>query len=285
MTTTPPPMPSNLGMPKVPENKALWQRVCRTDPAHVKPITGKQYQGNSPKPYWIVERLTEEFGPCGLGWGFTILNERMERLSDTDILHVAVVRLWYVMPQANVAGHLRDAGPLRGELEQIGQTKATYMTSKGSLMVDEDAPKKSVTDALVKCASYLGFAGDIFSGRWDDSKYVAELKREFAEQKAAEQPNSLENQLKASLKAVSGVKPTADAGLGMDDEHKSRLDDIALHLIDCHKAGKDMDAVRIWYAADTFTDNDERVYVWSRMATESKLRATIKANRPAEAAA
>lgn len=145
----------------------LWRRVERTDPRQVKEITGKQYKGNSPKPYYIVQRLTEEFGPCGIGWGFTILNERMERLTDHEILHVAVVRLWYVM------------GDKRGEFEQIGQTRAVYAKKDGGLMVDEDAPKKSVTDALVKCASYLGFAGDIFAGRWDDSKYVAELRREF----------------------------------------------------------------------------------------------------------
>ena len=36
-----------------------------------------------------------------------------------------------------------------------------------------DAPKKSATDGMVKCLSMLGFAGDIFSGQWDDSKYVA----------------------------------------------------------------------------------------------------------------
>ena len=57
-------------------NKALWLRAFTTDPLAVKAITGKQYQGNSPKPYWIIERLTDEFGPCGIGWGFTILNER-----------------------------------------------------------------------------------------------------------------------------------------------------------------------------------------------------------------
>lgn len=148
-------------------NKALWNRAFMTDPKHVKPITGKQYKGNSPKPYWIVERLTDEFGPCGIGWGFTIVNERMERLSEDDVLHVALVRLWYIL------------GDKTGSLEQLGQTKATYMTSAGKLMVDEDAPKKSVTDALVKCASYLGFAGDIFSGRWDDSKYVEEAAREW----------------------------------------------------------------------------------------------------------
>lgn len=157
-------------------NKALWQRVCVTDPQAVKAITGKQYSGNSPKPYWIVERLTDEFGPCGIGWGFQILNERIERFSDTDTLHIAVVRFWY------------DLEGKRGELEQIGQTKASYLTNAGKFMLDEDAPKKSVTDALVKCASYLGFAGDIFSGRWDDSKYVAEAAAEWADRKREQDP-------------------------------------------------------------------------------------------------
>lgn len=156
------------------DNKALWNSVCMTDPKAVKPITGKQYSGNSPKPYWIVERLTDTFGPCGIGWGFVVLNERFERFSDTDTLHVALVRLWYML------------GENRGEFEQIGQTKASYTTAAGKFMLDEDAPKKSVTDALVKCASYLGFAGDIFSGRWDDSKYVAEAGKEWTARKADE---------------------------------------------------------------------------------------------------
>lgn len=142
------------------ENMKLWQSVCVTDPAAVKPITGKQYKGNSPKPYWIIQRATETFGPCGIGWGVTVLNERFERMTETDVLHVALVRIWY------------ELGGKRGEIEQMGQTKASYRTAKGDLMVDEDAPKKSVTDGMVKCLSMLGFAGDIFSGQWDDSKYV-----------------------------------------------------------------------------------------------------------------
>jgi hypothetical protein len=41
-----------------------------------------------------------------------------------------------------------------------------------------------------------------------------------------------------------------------------------------------MEAVRIWYADDTFADNDERKYCWSLLQVESKLRSTIKANNP-----
>ena len=86
------------------DNKALWDRVCKTDPRAVKAITGKQYQGNSPKPYYIVERLTDEFGPCGAGWGFTVINERFERFSDTDSLHVALIEFWYIQAgQAHAA--------------------------------------------------------------------------------------------------------------------------------------------------------------------------------------
>ena len=138
----------------------LWRAVCVTDPSAVKPITGKQYKGNSPKPYWVIQRATEVFGPCGIGWGVEVLAERFERFGETESLHVAMVRVWY------------DLDGRRGEIMQMGQTRSSYMSSGGKFIVDEDAPKKSVTDGMVKCLSMLGFAGDIFSGQWDDSKYV-----------------------------------------------------------------------------------------------------------------
>ena len=142
-------------------NKSLWDMVKVTDPAAVKKITGKPYQGNSPKPYWLIERATEMFGPIGKGWGVIVKSERFERLSETDVLHVAVVSVWYTVD-----------GVRTETFDQMGGTKACYMTGKGALMVDEDAGKKSITDGMVKCLSMIGFAGDIFSGQWDDSKYV-----------------------------------------------------------------------------------------------------------------
>lgn len=230
-----------------------------TDPRAVKPITGKQYQGNSPKPYWIVERLTEEFGPCGIGWGFSILNERIERFSEFETLHIAVVRFWYVL------------GDQRGELEQIGQTKASYMTSKDKFMLDEDAPKKSVTDALIKCASYLGFAGDIFSGRWDDSKYVAEAREAYEEK---------DRQAKLTPEQIAEQERIAKRG--------QELEELAFAMADFHNNGQDLKAIELWYADGTFSSdlgeaNEERKYVWGLLKSESKLRAAIKANNPANA--
>jgi len=150
-------------------NTELWKKAFKTDPKHVKEITGKQYRGNSPKPYHLIDRANQIFGDCGEMWGIRVINERFERLTETDVLHVALVEFWY----------LKDGGDC--VIQQMGQTKAAYMSSKGIMVVDEDAPKKSVTDAMVKCMSMLGFAGDIFSGRWDDSKYIQEVNAEYRE--------------------------------------------------------------------------------------------------------
>lgn len=165
------------------ENMELWKSVCVTDPSAVKPITGKQYQGNSPKPYWIVEQATRKFGPCGIGWGLIVLDERIERFGETDTVHIAKVRVWYLFDGK------------RGEIEQMGQTKMSYKNSKGSVTLDEDAPKKSVTDAMVKCLSMIGFAGDIFSGRWDDSAYVQEAGAIHQERKYIEQQEEAKKNL------------------------------------------------------------------------------------------
>lgn len=160
------------------DNMKLWHSVCVTDPKAVKPITGKQYKGNSPKPYWVIQRATEVFGPCGLGWGVQILSERFERFGE-EALHIAHVKVWYMLDGK------------RGEVEQMGQTRAAYTSAAGKHIVDEDAPKKSATDGMVKCLSMLGFAGDIFSGQWDDSKYVAWASEET---KRREMPTITEKQ-------------------------------------------------------------------------------------------
>ena len=243
-------------------NKALWDRVKVTDPRAVKPITGKAYQGNSPKPYWLIERATQEFGPVGIGWGVTVKSERFERLSETDVLHVAVVSVWFVLD-----------GKKSETFDQMGGTKAAYKTAKGSMMIDEDAGKKSVTDGMVKCLSMIGFAGDIFSGMWDDSKYVQWAGEEWDRREAEDQ-----------------MTPEQKADAAKKEARRMELQELALYLIDCQQQDKQLDAIRIWYdpktwAEDSSDQNDEKTFVWGLLKHESKLRSAIKANNPAPAKA
>jgi len=153
----------------------LWNKVERTDPSQTKPIDGKSYKGTSPKPYYLIRKATEVFGPCGIGWGFEIIEEKLldGALIEPGFferIHMARVRVWY------------QWNDKRGTVEHVGQTAFSGKRNNGKSYTDEDAPKKSVTDALVKALSMIGFAGDIFMGRYDDSKYVAELREEEREQ-------------------------------------------------------------------------------------------------------
>lgn len=198
-------------------NKALWNKVCVTDPQAVKPITGKPYKGSSPKPYWLIEQATETFGPIGIGWGVTVKSERFERLTDTDVLHVAVVSVWFVQD-----------GKRSETFDQMGGTKAAYMAKSG-MVVDEDAGKKSVTDGMVKCLSMIGFAGDIFAGRWDDSKYIEQAAAEWSQRKAEADPKRREwiDARLAEIKAAKNGKELKEVMTKAVDMTRSQGDQAA----------------------------------------------------------
>lgn len=147
-------------------NLDLWNKYADIDPAFTKKITGKDYSGTSPNPQYVVRCLTEMFGPVGKGFGWVVLAENFEPLGDTH-LHWCRIRFWWRDDQGEHS------------VEEYGQTKAAYVTSQGKHRVDEDAPKKSLTDAIIKGASHLGIAANIFLGRWDDQKYVAQVNEEY----------------------------------------------------------------------------------------------------------
>lgn len=89
-------------------------------------------------------------------------------------IHKVRVKLWYRLDG------------VRGEVVQFGQTTFVGRNRNG-LFTDEEAPKKSLTDAMSKCLSLLGFSADVYLGRFDDNKYVSDLQQEFAEKHEAEQ--------------------------------------------------------------------------------------------------
>lgn len=149
-------------------NDWIWGEFGDIDPKFTKPITGKQYNGISPNPHHIIHLMTKAFGPVGSGFGWKILREDFQSFGDTTV-HWCRIEFWWT------------EGEQKNSFEQYGQTKAAYTTSGGKFMVDEDAPKKSLTDAITKASAQLGFASSIFLGRWDDSKYVAELREEFSD--------------------------------------------------------------------------------------------------------
>lgn len=144
-------------------NTQLWDSVCKTDPKQTKKFTkGGGFSGTAIKPFYLMRKATETFGICGIGWGWTEIENKM-----VGGVWCSKVQLWFMQNNQ------------KGNIEQWGQTVMQGKNKNGDF-VDEEAPKKAVTDAVTKCLSYLGFAGDVHMGLFDDSKYVDSLLKEAA---------------------------------------------------------------------------------------------------------
>lgn len=165
-------------------NLALWLRHEPTDPSATKPFDTGSFSGTAVNGTYVAKRLTEEFGPLGLGWwvevlasdfvdGAPVLGED-GRVAGHTRVHVVRIAL-----------HLRHADGTLGRSEQFGQTVFARHTARRGWITDEDAPKKSLTDALAKAASWLGVAADIHLGRWDDARYVEERRNGEARERTA----------------------------------------------------------------------------------------------------
>ncbi len=138
------------------DNLRVWDAVSKTDPRHTKHVN--QRGGfTAISAHYQVMSATAQFGPVGEGWGYyngePIFN---------DTLVFVPVTLWH-------GDRGNTFGPLYGGAE--------WKSAKGHL--DSDALKKASTDGLTKALSQLGFNADVFLGRFDDNKYVAEVAAEF----------------------------------------------------------------------------------------------------------
>jgi len=185
-------------------NLSLWKSVEKTDPQHTKGFSGKGgFKGTAISPMWLIRRATELWGPMGGKWG--VRNVKAEVLDGPgqEKLHVVQAEIFYPLPQS-----LGDGTNFTqvGAVPCFGQTTLCGVRKDGTPFLDEEAPKKSLTDALTKGLSWLGFAADVHMGLYDDVKYVNTVNEEFRKAEQAPDPE-LREKGGAILKAAA-VKGT-----------------------------------------------------------------------------
>jgi hypothetical protein len=177
------------------ENMRIWDDVAMTDPAHTKSVQlGRTFTAID--AHYQIMRATEAFGPVGEGWGYDVTYDSLFLDNGTVCLAIADVVIWWT-----TKGSLgrNSYGPVRGTNEIISTNKA------GKRTVDDDAFKKAMTDALTKGLSHLGFSADVFLGMYDDNKYVAKVKQEFAAKAPplSDEDNALIKKIKDEVAAAT----------------------------------------------------------------------------------
>ncbi|HCR4016166.1 TPA: hypothetical protein OOF36_000368 [Morganella morganii] len=181
------------------DNLSIWKQVQRTDPRFTKPLEGVGYTGTSINSNYMIMRATEIFGPIGDGWGYEVVEEKfldgkpltepvMEnnkqvalrylRNADGALYceqnHSIKIKFWYMTKSGKKA-----------EFESYGATPYRYQTQYG-MKVDGEVLKKSLTDAIKKALSMLGFSSDVYMGMHDNPEYLIKNKMEFEIKAASE---------------------------------------------------------------------------------------------------
>ncbi|WP_428851060.1 hypothetical protein [Pseudomonas alabamensis] len=197
-------------------NMRIWDQVGTTDPSATKNFTGMGgFRGTAIKPTYLMRKATEVFGPCGEGWGWTVLEDRFDEGGPLQAptkewpdaprinakLHTLKVQLWYLGKDGQ-----------KCTVEQYGHTPFVHL-QQGKIITDWEAAKKSLTDAIGKCLQPLGFAADIHLGLFDDAAYVDAVRDEVAISKADDRLAEEERQkqerldyLKNTVESMQGAQ-------------------------------------------------------------------------------
>ena len=182
-------------------NLALWDQVQTTNPQYTKKGEVSGQSITAINATYSVRKATEAWGPIGVNWGYSIIEDRVDTGGTTfddekniignTMTHTIKLELWVrkstLDPSYPPSGI--DGEDSMARVTHYGHTPFIYWSRKsgGYWVTDQEAPKKSLTDALKKCLSMFGFSADIYMGMYDDFSYVEMLKKQDEIEKADDQ--------------------------------------------------------------------------------------------------
>ena len=132
-------------------NMELWEKSRSVPPSALKEIKAGRLKGKSDiNPMWRIKVLTEQFGPCGVGWKYTITKQWLERGHGEEIAAFCNIDL-----QIKYNGEWSEAIPGTGGSAFVAQE------SKGPYTSDE-CYKMALTDAISVACKALGVGADVY---------------------------------------------------------------------------------------------------------------------------
>jgi len=141
-------------------NLDLYERVRKVPKEAQKSITGGRLKGMTDiNPMWRIKTLTEEFGPCGQGWQYKVINREFVPGANNTVAVFVDIELKYKLESGEWSEPVYGSG---------GSMFVAQETTK--LYTDDEAPKKALTDAIGVACKALGVAADVYWDK-DSTKY------------------------------------------------------------------------------------------------------------------
>ena len=144
------------------EKKAIdiYESLAQPPKSALRQIEAGKLKGKTDiNPQWRYKAMTEAFGLVGIGWKYEIRKLWTEQGAGAEKLAFA-----------QVAVYIKDGDTWSDPIEGIGGSRLVQL-EKGAAVSNDEGYKMAVTDAFSTALKMLGVAADIYSGRWDGTKY------------------------------------------------------------------------------------------------------------------
>ena len=137
------------------ENLKIYNAV-RVVPTEAKrSITGGRLKGKTEiNPMWRIKTLTDQFGPCGIGWYYEVTKQWLEPSGNEVAAFV------------NINLYIKVAGEWSKPIPGVGGAMFVENQKSGEYVSDE-CYKMATTDAISVACQQLGIGADVY---WDADK-------------------------------------------------------------------------------------------------------------------
>lgn len=137
------------------ENLELYNKVREVPQDAKKTISAGRIKGFTDiNPMWRIKCLTEQFGPCGIGWYYKTVEKWTETVGD-EICAFVMIEL-YVLYDGKWSQPISGTG---------GSRLATK--ERSGVYVSDECYKMATTDALSVACKNLGIGADVY---WKEGK-------------------------------------------------------------------------------------------------------------------
>lgn len=141
-------------------NLDIYEAVRKVPESAQRLIGAGRLKGKTDiNPMWRIKALTEQFGPCGIGWKYVITDKRLETGACGEIAAFLDIDLF-----VKVGGEWSEAIPGTGGSAFVANERNGPYTS-------DECFKMSLTDAISVACKALGFGADIYWAA-DATKYT-----------------------------------------------------------------------------------------------------------------
>lgn len=167
------------------DNMSIYNKVRAVPATALKEIGAGRLKGKSDiNPMWRIKALTEEFGLCGFGWKYEILDERLEKGCNDEISAFVKINLF-----VKVDGVWSDAIPGTGGSSFVAK-------EKNGMYQSDECFKMALTDAISVSCKALGFGADVY---WNADR----TKYSKPQEQAQQDPNCITEPQAKRLFAIS----------------------------------------------------------------------------------